>query len=463
MAGERVRVNTLYEDFTFKAIDIPYQINPELVGGWTSIEFNTEDIWDAPIYLNNTAGWFDDCFNLKEVDFSDVDIIDTRSSFENIANMFNNCTNLIRIPYGILSDNVVDMTNAFAKCGNLNDFDSSYYIGSNVVNANYAFYRCVNMKKAPTCGDNVMYANNTYADCHNIVGAPQCGENVIDACNMYAYCYNITDAPQCGDNVIDASYMYTHCYNLNDIPKCGKNVVNANSMYRSCSNLIGSPQCSSFVNDASYMYAECTNIIGAPNVGEGVKSAIGMYLNCFNLNEAPILSPCLENALAMYLNCYNLKSGDLDFTTCDPNISKNTMCLLLGGAGKDTKEDICFNITLNYGNNLFYSAVDYGPIGSQINMLDGIGVNAIAAPYNKDGAYFAFDEDDNPYMYYFAQSTIDSVTYNRQVNVFVKGEATFKANNAPTSDANNWNISNLRAMCQAVTGPCKWYIRERIV
>ena len=95
-------------------------------------------------YLINCDYMFSNCENIIKINF----ISFNTKYITSMKYMFHRCINLKYINNLFIFDtrNVIDMSDMFSFCNNLNDLDLSSFNFKNVKNMNYMFYCCYKLK-----------------------------------------------------------------------------------------------------------------------------------------------------------------------------------------------------------------------------------------------------------------------------------------------------------------------------
>ena len=184
-----------------------------------------------------------------------------------------------------ISDNVTNMTYAFANSPKLS---GSAYCGYFVTNMAYAYYNSgtsINLFKNPNCGRYVRNMAYAYAGCSTMTGSPTVSDNVIYMQSAYSGCHNLTGTPVIGSVTINADHAYSDCWNIyGRVPSISNNLVVADYMFAGCRNLYGPiPRLSNNLFSIWGMFSNCSNINGYARCEENIFDISNAYEGCTNL------------------------------------------------------------------------------------------------------------------------------------------------------------------------------------
>ena len=292
--------------------DIPVQA---FVNAWSKV----------PAHLQtNVAGFLDGCTNLSNVPSNTLPNFMT-----NIAYAFRNCRAMTDMP--IITENVVDMSQAFYGCSNL--VNANYEIPNSVVNMSEAFYNCQNLTSAPRIGNSVVNMHNTFYFCNVLTSAPDMNNanSVVDMTNTFHNCIGLVNPPVIpnsvtnmhesfyfcklmvnppdmnnANSVVDMTNTFKSCWNLTSMPTIPESVINMIGTFDNCQQLISVKQIPNSVVNMNGTFGYCVRLVTPPSIPDSVIDMDGTFFGCSNMTTSPKLSNSTIILRSTFVGCYNM-------------------------------------------------------------------------------------------------------------------------------------------------------------
>ena len=269
-------------------------------------------------YVLDMKGMFNGCRFIKNI--NNLSLLNTRNVI-NISDMFCHCYELNNLDFSSFNvKNVKDMSGMFFNCYNLNSLDLSSFDSKNITDTSYMFYGCKNLNilKIPTFHTkNVTDMSYMFYGCrkiNNLVLSSFNTKNVTNMNCMFQYCYNLKNLDLSNfvtENVINMSGMFQYCFNLDKLNLSSfntQNVIDMNGMFMNCYNL-KDLNISSFntknVTNMSEMFCQCNNLTS---------------INLSSFDTRNVINMC-----SMFESCTNLKIINLSFFNTSKVINMSCM------------------------------------------------------------------------------------------------------------------------------------------
>ena len=283
----------------------------------------------------NMSYMFSECNNLYNLDLSKFDA----SCVNNISGMFSDCNLLDNIPNDIIKmnvSNIVNMNYLFYNCENLKSLpDISKWETMNVISINHIFNKCSKLIQLPDISrwntSKIREFSAIFNECSSLVNLPDISKwdtrNAIVMNGMFNKCTNLIQLPDISKwntgNVKDMSAMFQSCSSLKAIPNITKwntsNLINISGIFNKCNLLISLPDIShwniSNVIDISAVFQNCSNLSILPNISKWdtskVKKMSYIFNECISLESIPDISIWKTNnvieMVGIFSNCIKLR------------------------------------------------------------------------------------------------------------------------------------------------------------
>ena len=248
--------------------DIPVQA---FVNAWSKV----------PAHLqNNVAGFLDGCTNLSNVPANTLPNFMT-----NIAYAFRNCKSMTDMP--IITENIVDMSNAFYRCSNL--VNANYEIPNSVVNMSNAFYECSKLISPPNMvnATNVVDMSDTFHYCRNMTTPPIIPNSVTNLSNAFSVCGQLTTPPIIPNSVTNLSYAFYLCSCMVTPPIIPNSVIDMIGTFQACNSMVTPPAIPNSVVNMSYAFSSSNKLTSGPTIPNSVINMAYAFTGCNNLTTPP--------------------------------------------------------------------------------------------------------------------------------------------------------------------------------
>ena len=145
-----------------------------------------------------------------------------------------------------------------------------------------------------------------------------CGQPVVNLDYCFFGCENMKNVPAIPDTVTSMKGTFGWCSSLEEMPQLPEGLINMEGTFEQCVSLTEISNIPTTVKDLSYAFTECTALIEVGDIPEGVEDMQGTFNRCLALKTVGIIPESVTDLSYTFTGCKNLE-GDM-FIYANPEI-----------------------------------------------------------------------------------------------------------------------------------------------